>query len=265
MNKSSIPKIIHYCWFGNAKKTKLIKKCIASWKTHLPDYDFMEWNEGNSDLTHSFVKEAYRLKKWAFVTDYIRLKVLYDYGGIYMDTDMMVLKSFNNLLLNDCFLGAEDHEYINFAIVGSSKKNDFIKKCLSEYELIDEKSILNWGHISIPKIVTDVFRREYNHFNPFDKLIQVENIVVYPRDWFYPLPFENKADNKNFKNYIKKDTYAIHLWASSWIEYTEFQYFRNKQYGKGFWMVFENIFLKGKISISYFRKIASCIKESIKK
>jgi mannosyltransferase OCH1-like enzyme len=262
---AAIPKVIHYCWFGYARKTKLVRNCIASWKTQLPDYDIIEWNEENSDLTTSFVSEAYRLKKWAFVADFIRLKVLYEYGGIYLDTDMMVIKPLDFLLTHDSFFGAEDYKYINCAIIGTSRNNEFIKKCLSQYEFLDKKPILNWGHISIPKIVTDVFRREYNFFNPFDKVIQVENIVIYPRDWFYPLPFENKADNKNFKNYIKEDTYAIHLWASSWIEYSEFHYLRNKQYAKGFWMVFKNIFLKGKISVSYFRKIASCIKESIKK
>ena len=91
-----IPKVVQYCWFGGKKKTKLIKDCIKSWKRYLPDYKIIEWNEKNSDLAHPFVIEAYKLKKWAFVSDYIRLKVLYDFGGIYLDTDMMVLKSFES-------------------------------------------------------------------------------------------------------------------------------------------------------------------------
>jgi len=262
---AAIPKVIHYCWFGYARKTKLVRNCIASWKTQLPDYDIIEWNEENSDLTTSFVSEAYRLKKWAFVADFIRLKVLYEYGGIYLDTDMMVIKPFNNLLLNDCFFGAENSEYISCGVIGASKNNEFIKDCKSKYELLNLNNETYWSQISIPRIITDVFKTKYSYFNSFDKVIQVENIVIYPRDWFYPLPFENKADNKNFKNYIKGETYAIHLWASSWIEYSEFHYLRNKQYSKGFWMVFKNIFLKGKINVSYFRKIASCVKESIKK
>lgn len=91
-----IPKIIHYCWFGKGKKNRLIKRCIRSWKKRMPDYEIICWNEDNFDYTSvPFVKEAYEQKKWAFVADYVRLYALFHYGGIYLDTDSEVYKSFD--------------------------------------------------------------------------------------------------------------------------------------------------------------------------
>ena len=104
-----IPKKIHYCWFGGNKKSKLVMKCITSWKKFFPDYEIVEWNEGNTDLhENKYIERAYQLKKWAFVSDYVRMKVLYDYGGIYFDTDVEVIRSFpDDLLKLPAFTGIE--------------------------------------------------------------------------------------------------------------------------------------------------------------
>ena len=95
-----IPKVIHYCWFGGGKKPKLAKKCISSWKTYCPGYKLIEWNESNYDLSSApqFVREAAEAKKWAFVSDYVRLQVVYQYGGIYLDTDVELLRNIDFLL-----------------------------------------------------------------------------------------------------------------------------------------------------------------------
>ena len=97
---STIPHIIHYCWFGSTKKPKEVQAFIDSWKVKLPDYTFMEWNEGNCDLSNEidYVKEAYEAKKYAFVSDYIRVKKLVEYGGIYLDTDVRIVRRFDKLL-----------------------------------------------------------------------------------------------------------------------------------------------------------------------
>lgn len=97
-----IPKIIHYIWFGKAKKSKVILDCIASWRIHLPEYEIKEWNELNTTFDCFYTKQAYLNKGWAFLSDYLRLKCIYEYGGIYLDTDMQVIKSFNPLL-NEIF------------------------------------------------------------------------------------------------------------------------------------------------------------------
>lgn len=256
-----IPKVIHYCWFGGKKKSKLMKDCILSWKKYLPDYEIIEWNENNCDLSSLFVKEAYKLKKWAFVADYIRLKILYEHGGIYLDTDMMVLKSFDDLLVNINFFGAEDKEYINGAIIGSIKNNEFIKECISRYESINVSNEIDFGLITIPRIITDIYRKKYNYFLPFDNRIEQDRVVIYPFTFFYPLSYENKEDIKQYRDYLYSDSFAVHLWNESWIEYNEFQYLRKGQYISGIKIILNNIFIKGKIQRSYFRKILSCFKE----
>jgi len=102
----SIPKVIHYCWFGKGKMPKLAKKCIKSWKKYCPDYKIICHNEDNFDLTQNrYLNEAYKAGKWAFVSDYVRLKIIYDNGGIYLDTDVELIKPIDDLLLTKGFMG----------------------------------------------------------------------------------------------------------------------------------------------------------------
>ena len=115
-------KYIHYCWFGGKPLSKLTKKCIKSWKKYLPDYEIIEWNESNVDLEECpFIKEAYENKKWAFVADYARTKAIYEMGGIYFDTDMIITKDISFLLDKETFLGVEDSMMVNAAVWGTSK------------------------------------------------------------------------------------------------------------------------------------------------
>ena len=112
-----IPKIIHYCWFGGKPLNKLGKKCLKSWKKFFPDYKIIEWNEGNFDINCcQYVKEAYEAKKYAFVSDYVRFKVLYEQGGLYFDTDVEVIKPFDAILINGNFMGCENAVSDNIAV-----------------------------------------------------------------------------------------------------------------------------------------------------
>ncbi len=258
-----IPKVIHYCWFGSKNKPKLIKDCILSWKNFLPEYEVIEWNEKNSDLSHPFVKEAYKQKKWAFVADYVRLDVLSQFGGIYLDTDMMLLKNLDNLLNNQCFFGAEDKDFISCGIIGSIPSFKFIEECKLLYNKI--VCIDDLGSITIPKLITNKFREYYNFTADFENIIIKNDIKIYPSQYFYPLPFEAKLELNKYKTYIKTESYAVHLWSSSWVEYSEFYYLRNSEYSKGFKKVFQKILTDKKIDLIYIRKIASSIKESFNK
>ncbi|MBP3463612.1 MAG: hypothetical protein J6K45_03935 [Clostridia bacterium] len=113
----SIPKKIHYCWFGNGDKPELVEKCIKSWKKYCPDYEIIEWNESNYDVTMcDYSKEAYENKKWAFVTDYARLWIIYNHGGIYLDTDVEIIKNIDFILETDSFLASEDNVHINTGV-----------------------------------------------------------------------------------------------------------------------------------------------------
>ena len=241
-----IPKIIHYCWFGKTKKPKVVRDCIISWSKFLPDYQIMEWNEDNCTFTNDFTIEAYDRKKWAYVTDYIRLEKLSKYGGIYLDTDMMLLKNFDILLLNDCFFGYEERDIISAGIIGATMKNGFIDEILKFYNNFKVDKTTDYNKITIPLIITSCFNTTH-----LDKQL----IKIYPETYFYPLPNKLKNDVNNYLNYVTQDTYAVHLWNASWVEFDEFYYLRNRKYRHSFLKILKAIFFKRDFNLYYFKRI----------
>ena len=130
-----IPKKIHYVWVGGTPKPNDIKKCMKSWKKYLPDYEIKEWNENNFDIdSHPFCKQAYKAKKWAFVSDYIRAYAIYNEGGIYLDTDNIVVRNLDPLLSNRAFVGYETPDYAFTACFGAEKGHPFLKDMLDFYD-----------------------------------------------------------------------------------------------------------------------------------
>lgn len=206
-------KYIHYCWFGDKPLPKLAKKCIKSWEKFLPDYKIIKWSEENVDLNEcAFIKEAYENKKWAFVADYVRTKVLNEIGGIYFDTDMEVTKDISKLLKNDTFLGVEDTGYVAVGVWFEKKKNSFLtSELLKVYKSFDKFDISKIGDFSIPKLISKILD-DYG-FEKGSKEIQVlkDNIYIYPRDYFYPYSY-------NWENNVFTDnTCMIHYYDASWI------------------------------------------------
>lgn len=202
-----IPKVIHYCWFGPKPFPGIVEKCLRTWESKLPDYELRFWNENNSPMGIPFVCEAYSLKKYAFVSDYVRFWVLYRFGGIYLDTDMFVLKSLNDLLNNKVFFAWETSEekVLSCGIIGSVPQHPFINEVMKHYELLhfDKTRISDFV---IPGIVSKVYRNfEFK-----------EEIKLYPYDYFYPFPYEEKEARQNFMRFKTENTYAIHLWNISW-------------------------------------------------
>lgn len=131
----TIPKIIHYCWFGNGEKSELIQKCMDSWKKYAPDFEIMEWNESNCDIhTNRYVEEAYEKKQYAFVSDYFRLKALYDHGGVYMDTDMELHQPLESFLYAKAFFAFETPLFIHAGILGAEKNCGLIGELRRSYE-----------------------------------------------------------------------------------------------------------------------------------
>ena len=191
-----IPKVIHYCWFGRNPKSPLIERCIKSWHEKLPDFEIREWNEDNFDVSaHKYTKAAYSDKKWAFVSDYARLKILEEHGGIYLDTDMFVLRDMAPLLGDELFIGKEDDVYVNAAILGSVPAHPFLKSLIQKYELLVER-------VPIPIVATNLLKE-----NTF-------NIKVYDKEYFYPFSSETI---KNFDgSNAPAQSYAVHLWDYSW-------------------------------------------------
>ncbi len=134
----AIPKKIHYVWMGGKEKPKKIKKCMKTWKKYLKDYEIIEWNESNFDIhSHPFVEAAYKAKKWAFVSDYVRAYAIYNQGGIYLDTDVFVIDSLDPLLENKAFVGYEHPDYPFTAVFGAEAGHPLIKDMLDYYDELE--------------------------------------------------------------------------------------------------------------------------------
>lgn len=207
-------KYIHYCWFGGKPLPKLAKKCIKSWKKYLLDYEIIEWSEKNVDLDECpFIREAYDKKIWAFVADYARTKAMYEYGGIYFDTDMVVTKNIDFLLTDKTFLGLEDSNMVNAAVWGALEpKTNFAKKMLDQYKKIQTINDNDKYSYSIPRVITRILN-DYKEFDPTSKEIQILNneITIYPRDYFYPLSYNYR------NNMYTENTCMIHYFEATWI------------------------------------------------
>lgn len=205
----SIPKIIHYCWFGGNIPAKF-EKYIAQWHEKCPDYELKLWNEHNFDLSSAeYLKKAVKAGRWAFVADYVRLAVLYEYGGIYLDTDVELLDDFDAFLEKNLIFGFETSRQINGAIILAEKKNRFIWDVLEVYRglLFEGKDIVD-TMIPIPYVLSKMVEQKGASLN--GKTQTVDGITLFSRDYFYPLSFE--GEGKCFT----KNTIAIHQYAGSW-------------------------------------------------
>lgn len=206
-----IPKIIHYCWFGNSPKNKLIKQCLESWKKKCPDYKIIEWNESNYDITkNQYMYEAYKNKKWAFVTDYARLDIIYEYGGIYLDTDVELLSSLDVCLSNKAFMGFHTVNQVNTGcIVGSISKYELIKELRDAYndrEFLLENNELNLKTCNLYE--TEFFFQRGLKLN--NTIQTIQGMKIYPKEYFAP-----KSPITGILKVTPK-TMAIHHYNATW-------------------------------------------------
>ena len=185
-----IPKKIHYIWFGKGEKNERVKHCIESWKKYLPDYEIIEWNEDNFDINYNdFTKSAYENKKWAFVSDVARLWVLYNEGGIYMDTDVEVYKPLDEFLDNEGFTGFEDIHYPVTATMGAVKGNPVIKLMLDYYNCIDFKMYENWqDYITYQETNTCIMSNIFSLLGidrDKNETQKIKHFTIYPQSYFF--------------------------------------------------------------------------------
>lgn len=200
-----IPKKIHYVWVGGKEKPADIQRCMNTWKKHLSDYEIIEWNENNFDIeSHPFTKSAYAAKKWAYVSDYIRAYAIYNEGGIYLDTDVLILDDFEKFLNDRAFVGYENPDYPFTAVFGAEKGHPFVKSILDYYEgkefefdHDDQMKVVN------TKSVSDILIQDYDCKLGNIRQTLREGIEVYTEDILC-----NPSKNST----------SIHVFTGTWMD-----------------------------------------------
>ena len=207
----AIPKVIHYCWLGGKPKPKLAEKCIKSWKKYCPDWKIVEWNEDNFNLTTApnYVRQAVAAGRWAFVTDYVRLRALTEQGGVYMDTDVELVKPLDPYLRHQAFAGFEHPERVQTGLLACEKGFPLFLEFLQHY---DHASFLlpdgTQDTTTNVEILTGLCLKKGLVCN--DQLQTVAGLTIYPREVFCPVDFDTKVLHKTRK------TAAIHWFSGSW-------------------------------------------------
>lgn len=207
-----IPKKIHYCWFGRGPKPTLVLKCIESWKKYLSDYEIIEWNEENFNVNSNlYVMQAYRARKFAFVSDYVRLYALYNEGGIYFDTDVEVRKNLDEFLTLDGFTGFEDENWTVTATMASEPNNMVINRLLRYYD--NRRFGINGRYdlTTNTNSITHIFKQEYGiRLDGTKQQLKGTNFIIYPKDYFCACNWLTKETK------ITENTYTIHHFNASW-------------------------------------------------
>lgn len=229
-----IPKKIHLCWLSGDPYPPKIRRCLESWKRLLPDYEVVLWGRKRFDIDSvEWVREAFEAKKYAFAADYIRMYALYHEGGIYLDSDVEVVRSFDPLLELPYFAGAESCGLIEAAAMGAEKGCDWIKWCLDYYE--GRHFILPDGSCDIRK-VPDIMDEMIRRHKPVvtidpaagDPLAQLratdmtQAVYILPAEYFSPKVFDSREVQ------LTPRTYAIHHYQNSWFSHKAFWYYRTR-------------------------------------
>lgn len=208
----SIPKVIYYCWFGKGKMPALAEKCIRSWKKYCPDYEIVCINEENFDISQNkYASEAYEEGMWAFVSDFARLKVLYDNGGIYLDTDVELLKSLDPLIAERGYMGFDDNGVISTGLgFACEKGNELVGSILKDYENIPFRLVDGTLDLTpCPDRNTKVLAELGMNIDNKDQMFM--GIRMLPEDFLCPMKYYSG------KKIITENTYSIHHFCASWI------------------------------------------------
>lgn len=227
-----IPKTIHYCWFGQSPLPDLTLKCIASWKKYCPGYEIKEWNELNFDIQkYRYTEQAYANKKYAFVSDVARFDIIYDEGGIYLDTDVELIRPIDDLLSHHAFTGYDRKGQVATGLIFGAEKNSEIAKIMTvQYAQLDYLS--NTKRETLQTVVTLVTGVLKNSGISIDGEYSENSLItLYPWECFDPYDYEKHRID------VTENTYSIHHYAGSWLtdlgrQYVEKQIEFDGKYGR---------------------------------
>lgn len=246
----SIPKIIHYVWLGRGELGALEKKCIASWREKLPDYEIKFWNEDSFDISsNQYLSEAYQAGYYAFASDYIRMWAVYNYGGIYLDTDTEVVKSFDPLLVHKAVFGFEIANYLNCGVLMARPKHPFFKKLFDSYASRSfYKADGEFDLYTSPMLVTDSLQKEYPHIRLDNTEQDLGDVHIYTIEHLCAV------DCWRRKLLVTENTYCIHHYRGSWTE--DLYEPCTVEGNDGFQKIFRKIYWKRKLYKlkKYFKK-----------
>lgn len=213
----TIPKILHYCWFGKGEKGKLIQFCISTWEKILPEYQIIEWNENNFDLhlAPAYVKQAYECNKYAFVSDYVRIQVLCNFGGVYLDTDVEAVKSLKDILNNETFVsGFVTEKLLTAAFIATVPNHPFLAEFLKTFH--SRNFLLDGGQMDITPINDHLTALAIKYGLKTDDSLQIiqSDMKIYPVEYFTGYDMDN--------SHIKKtdNTYMIHHMMGTWLDFS---------------------------------------------
>ena len=226
---TQIPKKLHYVWIGDSEKPEIFNKCLNSWQEKMPDYEIIEINKENFDLDdhiarNKFLRECYKRKLWAYIADYVRIHYLYENGGIYLDTDMEIVKDFSSLFENEnieFFTGYESDDGIGMGLFGVSAKSKFLEKMIKFYDDEIYKSPL----FTLPQITKYILKNDFSFdFSKNEIRDEKNGICIYKKEYFYPFLPKEKFD----ESIVTENTYAIHWWHHSWKGSRPFLFLKTK-------------------------------------
>lgn len=204
-----IPKIIHYCWFGRGEMPKLLQKCVKSWGKYCPDWQVIEWNEDNFDVNSTpWTKQAYEAKRYAFVSDFVRLKALAEMGGVYLDTDIELRKPLEPFLEHEAFVGFENKNFVATCVIGAEASHPVVEAWLDWYK--DRAFLKDGVENSEPNVVLVTRELERRGLCIDNQFQVVDGVAVYPQTWFCPQNIEGEDRAKS------KNTVSIHHFTSTW-------------------------------------------------
>lgn len=227
-----IPRVVHYFWFSGEEMPALLRSCLATWEKCLPGYVLRKWDLTTVEVDCEFARQALAQRRWAFLTDYFRMKAVHDHGGVYLDTDVYLVRPLDDLLAHPSFWGFADTALVEPVVFGAHAGNPVLSDILAAYRGMRPEDIDLDTYNGPTTVITPIFEQRHG-LQPYDagRIQELTHAVVFPHSYFCALPF-GEAGARDFLAHRQPHTYAIHLWNNGWFD--EFRLLWRGRYRTGF-------------------------------